>query len=289
MKFILLTALVLLTSAVFSQDYIIKKDGEKIEAKVLEVTTTHVKYRKFSQPEGPNRSIEISLLKEIIYEDGQFDTFDTPKTPQTTTQPTPEKPKEPVKETRTPEEELRSDLRKDPIMKSGITVEGIFGFSNTTRSNYWTVVGYDNWGNPIYDYSNESKRYISLNVKLANKWYFNQSNTWRMGLQVNWFRFGLLIDPDDVVYSLLVGPKVFAPLNIGWTNVIRLNEEWGLEANITGGGMLNVDLEYDLTSGYSINPEIKFRHQKLSFGLDYMFFNDGRSWHTFGVTVGAKL
>ena len=291
MKLILFIVLVLLTSAVYSQDYIIKKDGEKIEAKVLEVTTTHVKYRKFSQPEGPNRSIEISLLKEIIYEDGQFDTFETPKT--TPTQLNLEKSKDPLNETSTPEEELKYNLRRDPIMKSGLTIEGIFGFASTKQMVYNEyIIGYDQWGNPIYDYSYnfEPVRYLSLNVKLANKWYFNQSDTWRTGLQVNWFRFGVLIDPSDVVPSLFIGPKIIAPLNIGWTNVIRINEEWGLEANITGGGMLNIDLDFGkIYDGYSLNPEIKVRHQKLSFGLDYMYFNDSRSWHSFGVTVGAKL
>ncbi len=290
MRLILLTVFLLFSRVLFAQDYIIKKDGEKMEVKVLEVSSTHIKYRKFTQLEGPDRRIEVSMVKEIIYEDGQFETFDKPKTTESTPQPINIKPAAPEL---TPEEELKKKLRRDPIMKSGITVEGIFGYGGTERLVYKEyIVGYDQWGYPIYNYGYETEpvRYISLSVKLANKWYFNQSDTWRTGLQVNWFRFGLFIDPSDIAYSVFLGPKVIAPLNVGWTNVIRLNDEWGIEANITGGMMLNFDLDYgNIYDGYAFNPEIKFRHDKLSFGLDYMYFNDSRVWNTFGFSIGAKL
>jgi hypothetical protein len=111
-------------------------------------------------------------------------------------------------------------------VKSGLIVEGIFGTALATRiSEEQVIIGYDQFGYPVHNYvDTESRtRYVSLNVKLANKWYFNQRDKWRTGLQVNWFRFGINIDPDDIFESLFLGPKVFAPLNIGCTNVVRLN------------------------------------------------------------------
>jgi hypothetical protein len=288
MKSFLVSAFVLLSSTLFAQDYIIKKDGGKIEVKVKEVSSSVIKYRNFSQPEGPDRVIEISKVKEIIYEDGQFEKFDTPK-PVETVETTPAQT-QPVREIPlpTPEEDLRSTLRRDRIMKSGLTVEGIFGAALATRDE--EIIGYNEFGLPIYDYINTRTTYVSLNVKLANKWYFNQSEKWRTGLQVNWFRFGINIDPDNIFQSLFLGPKIFAPLNIGWTNVVRLSENLGIEANITGGGVLNIDfLEDGFSEGYAINPEVKLRFKKLSFGFDYMYFYEGNTWHTMGVTIGAKL
>jgi hypothetical protein len=293
MKSILVSAFILLSSSLFAQDYILKKDGEKIEVKVLEVSTTVIKYRKFTQPEGPDRVIEISKVKEIIYEDGQFEKFDTPK-PAETVETTPAQP-QPVREIPlpTPEEDLRSTLRRDRIMKSGLTVEGIFGAASTSSEVEEQVfIGYDQFGYPIYQYATSLERttYVSLNVKLANKWYFNQSDKWRTGLQVNWLRFGINIDPDNIFESLFLGPKILAPLNVGWTNVVRLSENLGIEANITGGAILNIDfLEDGFTEGYAINPEVKLRFKKLSFGFDYMYYNVDRPWHTMGVTIGAKL
>lgn len=308
MRFLLITTFFLISGSLFSQDYIIKKDGVKIEVKVKEVSSSLIKYRNFSQPEGPDRVIEISKVKEIIYEDGQFEKFDTPKPAETVQSQT---PKPVIKETPppTPEEDLRSSLRDDQLMKNGFTIEGIFGAASTSRySQEQQLIGYDEFGNAIYQYINSQSpiTYVSLNLKLSNKWYFNQSNQWRSGLQVNWLRLGINIDPDNIFESLFLGPKILAPLNIGWTNVFRLNDNMGIEANITGGAAMVVDL-YDggeFAEGFTINPELKFRFNKLSVGLDYLFFRDNyqfynqynnqiitknRIWNTFGVTIGAKL
>jgi hypothetical protein len=297
MKFLFLSAFFLIATTLFSQDYIIKKNGEKLEVSVKEISSSLISYRNFSQPNGPDRVIEISKVKEIIYADGQFEKFDTPK-PAETVETTPAQT-QPVREIPlpTPEEDLRSTLRRDRIMKSGLTVEGIFGASSITYyelQQITTIIGYDQFGNPIYgiDYEEvpSTITHVSLNVKLANKWYFNQSQKWRTGLQVNWFRFGINIDPDNIFESLFLGPKILAPLNVGWTNVVRLSENLGIEANITGGAVLNIDfLEDGFTEGYAINPEVKLRFKKLSFGLDYMYFDVDKPCHTFGVTIGAKL
>lgn len=313
MKYIFFAVFTMISCSIFAQDYIVKKDGEKIEAKVMEVTSTSIKYRKFSQPEGPDRTIEISKVKEIVYSDGQFDTFDTPKTteketPVTPTQPvtsTPEKQVEQAPEAlSTPEEDLRISLKRDQILKSGLTVDGIFGYA----MNYYTgtdqvIIGYDQFGYPIYGESTTSQlnNFYSISVRLGNKWYFNQNDKWRTGLQVNWFRFGIYIDGENVGESLFLGPKMFTPLNIGWTNVLKFTDNIGLEANITGGGNLNIDLDYgEIFTGYTINPEVKFRWNKLAIGLDYFFFSEDRTngsnttnsrsnWHNIGLSVGAKL
>ncbi len=58
-----------------AQDLITKKDGEKINAKVLEVGTSEVKYKKTSNPTGPTYTLKVSELSKIKYKNGSEDVF----------------------------------------------------------------------------------------------------------------------------------------------------------------------------------------------------------------------
>jgi len=58
-----------------AQDSILKVNGEKISAKVLEVGTDNVKYRKFSNMDGPLYTIAKDEIKEIIFENGDKESF----------------------------------------------------------------------------------------------------------------------------------------------------------------------------------------------------------------------
>jgi hypothetical protein len=59
----------------FSQDIITKKSGEDIQSKILEVSTTEVKYKKFDNQIGPTFSISKSDILMIRYENGSKDIF----------------------------------------------------------------------------------------------------------------------------------------------------------------------------------------------------------------------
>jgi hypothetical protein len=59
----------------FGQDVIIKTNGEEIQAKVLEISTSEIKYKRFDNPEGPNYIIEKSKVFMIKYENGNKDVF----------------------------------------------------------------------------------------------------------------------------------------------------------------------------------------------------------------------
>lgn len=74
----LLTSLLIVTNC-FSQDIITKKTSEDIQAKVLEVTTTEIKYKKFDFQDGPTYSIPKSEVMMIRYENGTKDIFDEEK------------------------------------------------------------------------------------------------------------------------------------------------------------------------------------------------------------------
>jgi len=75
-KSILTTLLSIFTASLcFSQDIITKKSSEDIQAKVLEVTTTEIKYKKFDNQSGPTFTILKSDVLMIRYMDGSKDIF----------------------------------------------------------------------------------------------------------------------------------------------------------------------------------------------------------------------
>ena len=60
-----------------AQDVIVKKDGSTIVSKVIEITATEVKYKRFSNQDGPTYTIAKTEIQAINYENGEKDTFTT--------------------------------------------------------------------------------------------------------------------------------------------------------------------------------------------------------------------
>lgn len=61
----------------FAQDVIVKKDGTTILSKVTELSDTEVKYKKYSNLNGPTYSVNVIDLQCINYENGDKDTFNS--------------------------------------------------------------------------------------------------------------------------------------------------------------------------------------------------------------------
>jgi len=74
-KIVLVLLSVLITSFAFAQDIIITKEGNKIEAKVLEINEYDIKYKKLENLDGPVYTMKKSDIASIIYENGQVDVF----------------------------------------------------------------------------------------------------------------------------------------------------------------------------------------------------------------------
>ncbi|MDO5474708.1 MAG: hypothetical protein Q4F22_06385 [Phascolarctobacterium sp.] len=62
--------------SIFAQDVIVKKDGSTIMGKVIEIGTSEIKYKKWTNQSGPTYAIAVSDLFAINYENGDKDTFD---------------------------------------------------------------------------------------------------------------------------------------------------------------------------------------------------------------------
>jgi hypothetical protein len=76
--FTVLTSIFTITLC-FSQDIITKNTSEDIQAKVLEVTTTEIKYKNFNNQTGPTFSILKTDVLMVRYENGTKDIFNTDK------------------------------------------------------------------------------------------------------------------------------------------------------------------------------------------------------------------
>jgi hypothetical protein len=75
MKKLFLFLLLLLPKFFFAQDVIVMRSGEEIQAKILEVNETEVKYKKFDYQDGPTFIVSKSKIFMIKYADGSKDVF----------------------------------------------------------------------------------------------------------------------------------------------------------------------------------------------------------------------
>jgi len=75
-KISLVLFFIAITTCVFSQDYIVKNNGDKIACKVLEVATDIVKYKRINNLNGPIYFISKEEVKKIIYENNTEDSFE---------------------------------------------------------------------------------------------------------------------------------------------------------------------------------------------------------------------
>lgn len=70
MKRIILLFSVLLVTQVFSQDLLFKTDSTKLEVKILEINPTEIKYKLFSDEDGPTNTVLKSEVAVIVFKNG---------------------------------------------------------------------------------------------------------------------------------------------------------------------------------------------------------------------------
>jgi len=74
-----LLAFIAINITAFSQDVITQNTGEDIQAKILEVNQTEIKYKKFDNQTGPTFNVLKSDVLMIRYENGTKDIFNQTK------------------------------------------------------------------------------------------------------------------------------------------------------------------------------------------------------------------
>ena len=75
-KIALFTFLLFIINQAYSQDLITTTSNKEIKAKVVEVTSESVKYKKFDNPDGPTYTVNLSEIKKIKYTNGDEDVFE---------------------------------------------------------------------------------------------------------------------------------------------------------------------------------------------------------------------
>ena len=74
-KFILLSICLLSLFTSRAQDKIYRKNGQTIKVKILEVGTSDIKYKVYSEPESPVYVLEKDRIIKVQYEDGRIEKF----------------------------------------------------------------------------------------------------------------------------------------------------------------------------------------------------------------------
>lgn len=75
-KILLLAICTVVTVATFAQDIIVTRDSKRIEAKIMEVSNSEIKYKEISNLDGPTFVLSASEINTIIYKNGTVKIFD---------------------------------------------------------------------------------------------------------------------------------------------------------------------------------------------------------------------
>lgn len=66
-----------------AQDLIVKTDASRVEAKVIEVSPDAVRYKRFSNPEGPTYVLPVAQIRYIRYANGEKEIYNEASAPAT--------------------------------------------------------------------------------------------------------------------------------------------------------------------------------------------------------------
>lgn len=72
---LLLAATLCFAAGAAAQDLIVKKDAARIEARVTEIAPDVVRYKRFSNPDGPTYVLPVAEIDHILYANGEKETF----------------------------------------------------------------------------------------------------------------------------------------------------------------------------------------------------------------------
>jgi len=265
-KFILTVIFLLsLVELAFSQDIILKKDNTTILTKVLEITSTEIKYKKWSNQDGPTYSISRSEVMRINYQNGELEKFNDNETLKTSPVNKPTTTYQQLK-TQTVKSEVKPKYTNSPYSRGiRINKQGQFlpqfsisvgvcipnGYYGTT-SNHANL---DDLCAPFSMFSetlgttNEigygaAKTGISGSIKLHFPFYENGKSIIGIPMKFNVLYNGIT-DSEKQVYRQL------------WENLVssQINEEYGINA-------------YQL----KITDFSSYLNFDIMFGVDYTFY-----------------
>lgn len=78
MKKLFLFVMLFVSITLSATDVIVLTNSTRVDAKILEVSSTEIKYRKANSPDGPVFVLRVSEISAIIYENGEVQSFNQP-------------------------------------------------------------------------------------------------------------------------------------------------------------------------------------------------------------------
>ena len=67
--------MLLFAMGAFAQDVLEKQDGSTLLVRVVEITSNEVKYKKYSNVDGPSYTLPLNEIRSLTYENGEKETF----------------------------------------------------------------------------------------------------------------------------------------------------------------------------------------------------------------------
>lgn len=62
-----------------AQDLILRRDSSRIEVRVTEISPTEVRYKRYSNPDGPTYVLSVGDIRSIRYANGEEEVFEVPQ------------------------------------------------------------------------------------------------------------------------------------------------------------------------------------------------------------------
>ncbi|KAF0140435.1 MAG: hypothetical protein FD122_2450 [Stygiobacter sp.] len=135
--------LLVLSCICFAQDTIYKTDGTEIKSKVIEITNDLIKYKKFSNLDGPSYTVSKTDVFMIVYQNGEREVFKKNEQPAKVEEPKPEyQAPTPVRET--PATEIRyapSTTPQETFTKTVFYIPIKFGVHSYTEEAFSKIYG----------------------------------------------------------------------------------------------------------------------------------------------------
>lgn len=205
-KLLLITILLIVAQIATAQDVIVKKDNTTVVAKVLEIGSTEVKFKKWSNQDGPLYTINVSEIAQINYQNGEVEKFlNNVPAPQETIELTNEEVNEDDNYNAVSEQYVKSEPLREPepdIRHSRARVQfSLYGGMALPLGNFGTTSSTE-WSAPLclgndVNYVSEgygaAKSGINLGMKLHIPVFRdkNRRNIIGIVLQANYLRNGL--------------------------------------------------------------------------------------------------
>ena len=213
-----------LTGTAMSQDVILKKDNTTVLSKVLEITNTEIKYKKWSNQEGPTYSINRAEVTRINFQNGDVEQF----TDNVVTTPTPQQTVTTYPQVQTPATRSQSEPAKPKSpysrgrvqfsLNGGVAIPlGKFGTTNNTHTSLFDYcvpfqIFADNLGISNQVGIGAAKTGFSGSMKLHIPVYENGNSIIGLPFKFNVLYNGIT-DSEKQAYKSIIEPSVSETVN----------------------------------------------------------------------------